>query len=98
MWNPAVRYFASLVAVREEVDEGLAPLDPCPTAAAALRALPNPPHSPVHVGGWEVKQQRWDRDKGKRKRRKKRRDSSGRTSNNKERSGDSGDGVGDSTR
>jgi hypothetical protein len=65
MWESADWYFASLIAVREEVDEGLAPLDPCPTAAAALRSLPNPPHSPVPVEGWEVKQQRWDRDKDK---------------------------------
>jgi hypothetical protein len=84
MWNPAVRYFASLVAVREGVDEGLAPLDPCPTAAAALCALPNPPHSPVHVEGWEVKQQRWDRDP---KTKEKKTTIRGRTDGEKARSG-----------
>ena len=35
-------YFVSPVIVREGVNEGVWPVDPCPAAAPALRALPNP--------------------------------------------------------
>ena len=38
-------YFVNSFAGREGVNEGLSGLYPCPTAAAALRALPNPSHT-----------------------------------------------------
>jgi hypothetical protein len=52
----------------------------------------------VHVRGWEVKQQRWDRDKEKEIEEEKQETVRGRTSNKKESSGERRDGVGDSTR
>jgi len=44
-------YFVSPVTVREGVNEGVWPVDPCPAAASALRALPNPSLSASYERG-----------------------------------------------
>jgi len=44
-------YFVSPVIVREGVNEGVWPVDPCPAAAPALRALPNPSLSASYERG-----------------------------------------------
>jgi len=44
-------YFVGPVAVREGVNEGVWLVDPCPAAASALRALPNPSLSASYERG-----------------------------------------------
>ena len=44
-------YFVSPVTVREGVNEGVWPVDPCPAAAPTLRALPNPSLSASYERG-----------------------------------------------
>jgi hypothetical protein len=44
-------YFVSPVTVREGVNEGVWPVDPCPAAASTLRALPNPSLSASYERG-----------------------------------------------
>ena len=44
-------YFVSPVTMREGVNEGVWPVDPCPAAAPALRALPNPSLSAIYERG-----------------------------------------------
>lgn len=44
-------YFVSPVTVREGVNEGVWAVDPCPAAAPALRALPNPSLSASYERG-----------------------------------------------
>jgi hypothetical protein len=44
-------YFVSPVTVREGVNEGVWLEDPCPAAAPALRALPNPSLSASYERG-----------------------------------------------
>jgi len=44
-------YFVSPITVREGASEGVWPVDPCPAAAPALRALPNPSLSASYERG-----------------------------------------------
>jgi len=44
-------YFVSPVTVREGLNEGVWLADPCPAAAPALRALPNPSLSASYERG-----------------------------------------------